>query len=146
MSIRSIVISLLFLFSSGAMAIEACHTGSWYDPDRDGEGVNIEVIDGITVAYLYTFDHEDRPSWYTMLGDQYLAMYQTVVVPDKTEFITKTQPVGVAQFELLTDDIIYFNYLIDIVYKDGLKYECNYDRCKGSYVYRRITQPIPCPK
>ncbi len=46
------------------------HTGSWYQPDQDGQGFAIEIVPGETdkdkmaVAYWYTFDENGRPTWY----------------------------------------------------------------------------------
>ncbi len=46
------------------------HTGSWYQPDQDGQGFAIEIVPGetekekVAVAYWYTFDENGRPIWY----------------------------------------------------------------------------------
>ncbi len=47
-------------------------TGSWFDPTRDGEGFNVEVI-GSTLepqflAYFYTYDDSGNQMWLTGVG------------------------------------------------------------------------------
>lgn len=142
---------LLAIFSLNAMALDKCMSGSWYDPQRDGEGINVEVdATNMTVAYFYTFDRNESKAWYTLLGDGYLAMFDTFKVDDKyLEFRTETQLVGSAILEPLTPDAMYFIYQFDLEYKDGKKYECVTTpdfSCNGRYLYRRLTQPIPCGK
>ena len=132
------------LLSTNLWAIDSCHTGSWYDPDRAGEGITIEVIGDVTVVYFYTFDRWDDQVWYTMIGDRRLVMYSSLIIPDDDEFFTKQVIVGDADIEILTDDVIFFNYDRALEYFNGDLYSCVGDICKGSYVYRRITQPIPC--
>ena len=128
------------------MAIDACYTGSWYDTKRDGEGINIEVLEDLTVAYFYTFDKGGNQVWYTLIGDKILTMHQTVIVEDPDEFITKTVLVGEAEIEVLTNDEIFYQFNIVWGYVDGKLKRCTGDRCEGKYLYRRITQPIPCMK
>ena len=80
------------------MALDACYTGSWYDTQRDGEGINIEVLEELTVAYFYTFDKNDNQAWFTLLGDKILTMHQTVI-PAMAEVRTWADTL-----ELLVDD------------------------------------------
>jgi len=136
---------LLFLFSTTAFALDACYTGSWFDPLRDGEGINIEANDQNVVAYFYTFDRNDRKAWFTLIGDRVLAIFDTILIDDKyLDFRTETVLVGSAIIEPLTNNDLYFQYQFDLEYKNGIKYECVGDICTGNYLYRRLTQPIPC--
>ncbi len=62
----------LLAFSGWAQAglMTSKHTGSWYQPDQDGQGFAIEIVPGetekekVAVAYWYTFDENGRPIWY----------------------------------------------------------------------------------
>ena len=41
--------------------IDANYTGSWYDPQQSGQGVNLEVLGGQLVAYWFVFDDAGNP-------------------------------------------------------------------------------------
>ena len=47
-------------------------TGSWYDPERDGEGYNIEIVgsslDPQLLAYFYTYDGGGNQMWLVGAG------------------------------------------------------------------------------
>ena len=47
-------------------------TGSWYDPARDGEGYNIEIIgpslEPLMLAYFYTYDDTGNQMWLVGTG------------------------------------------------------------------------------
>ena len=57
-------------------------TGSWYDPARDGEGYNIEIVgsslDPQLLAYFYTYDDAGNQMWLVGSGP---ANGDTAVVP-----------------------------------------------------------------
>lgn len=47
----------------------AAHSGSWYNPDQDGHGFHVEVIDRErTIIYWYTYSREGRPIWLLLDG------------------------------------------------------------------------------
>ena len=62
--------------------ITAGITGSWYDPERDGEGYNIEIVgsslDPQLLAYFYTYDDAGNQMWLVGSGP---ANGDTAVVP-----------------------------------------------------------------
>jgi hypothetical protein len=143
---KALLISLLLMLSTSVFAVEQCHTGSWFNPDRNGEGINIEFNDGLVVAYFYTFDQDGQQVWYTMVGDRVLTIETTVIVEDESDFITKTVDSGVADIEIITDNVLVFKYNL-ILDNDGDEFFlCEGDQCKAERVYERITQPIPCGK
>lgn len=132
------------MISGTAFAVDSCHTGSWYDKKRNGEGINIEFLKGAVVGYIYTFDEYGRQIWYTMYGDEVLTI-ETTVVLDDSDFVTKTVDTGVASIKMITDDVMHFRYNFILEHDgDGDFYLCEDDRCKGERVYERLTQPIPC--
>lgn len=47
----------------------AAHSGSWYNPDQDGHGFHVEVIDRErTIIYWYTYNPEGKPIWLLLDG------------------------------------------------------------------------------
>lgn len=144
---RKLLSLLLLLFSFNVFAMDRCMTGSWYDPDFVGQGVNIEVnSDSLVVAYLYAFV-EKRQTWWSMVGDRFLTMETTVLLDDE-DYVSKTLDVGVAEFEVITDDVIYFQYrlLVDVDPFTNEPKLCLADYCSGEYLLKRLTQPIDCDK
>lgn len=143
--LRSIAIAALVLFSINANALDRCYSGSWSDSQREGEGINIEMNDGVIVAYFYTFDVEGRQVWFTMLGESVLTMMTTVLLDD-VDFITKTVDTGVAFIEPITANAIRFRYqhIIEWLPVEQEMVICKGDHCKADRLYKRITQPIAC--
>jgi hypothetical protein len=44
-------------------------SGSWYNPDQSGHGINVEFLDEKrTVIYWYTYDLDGNPLWLAALG------------------------------------------------------------------------------
>lgn len=43
-------------------------TGWWYNPDRPGSGLNIEVQGGLVLGSYYGFGADGQPIWYTFSG------------------------------------------------------------------------------
>jgi hypothetical protein len=51
-------------------ALTARLSGSWYNPDEDGHGLTIEILDAETVvAYWFTFDAFGDPAWIAASGN-----------------------------------------------------------------------------
>jgi len=45
-------------------------SGSWYDPERDGEGFALELLaDGRPVAYWFTYDVDGNQAWMVGIGE-----------------------------------------------------------------------------
>lgn len=45
-------------------------SGSWYDPDHDGEGYTVEVLEnGQVLVYWFSFDPEGKRRWFFGLGE-----------------------------------------------------------------------------
>jgi len=143
-SLKALIVVGFLMFMQSAFALKPCHIGSWYDPDRKGEGINIEVINGLKVAYFYTFDDDGDQVWYTMIGEEIMTIMTTIKIYDDKQFITKTVDTGVAILEALTNDVIRFKFDRIIEYNEGYPEVCEGDTCSGEYIYRRITQPVPC--
>jgi len=67
---------------AGSFNIIPCITGSWFLPERDGEGYNIEIIgselDPDLLAYFYTYDDAGNQMWLVGAGE---VNGDTAVVP-----------------------------------------------------------------
>ena len=144
---KTLLLILLLTFAGNVAALDECYTGSWYDPKRPGEGINIEVNSDVTVAYFYSFNEAGQQIWYSMLGDEYLAIEATAKLDD-VDWVTKQVDIGVGVIEPITSTEINFRYnlLLEYVPEINDVVICEGDKCKGDFLYRRITQPIPCGK
>ena len=60
--------------SAQAISLTSGHTGSWFNPNQDGQGFAIEVVPGANpnekqaVVYWYTFDASGNPTWFFGAG------------------------------------------------------------------------------
>ncbi len=53
------------------MAVPPPYGGQWFDPARNGHGLDLHRVPGSSDTYvmvLYTFDRSGRPEWYTAAG------------------------------------------------------------------------------
>ncbi len=54
--------------SSGGAGIPT-RSGSWYNPDRDGEGFVVEILpNGVPLAYWFTYDLDGNQAWMVGIG------------------------------------------------------------------------------
>jgi hypothetical protein len=61
--LKALVVLLAFVSQMAwGMDINPTHTGSWYNPNQDGHGLAVEVLDSeTTVIYWYVYDTEGNP-------------------------------------------------------------------------------------
>jgi len=45
------------------------HTGLWYNPQRSGTGINIDMQNGIMAAVYYGYREDGEPIWYIFSGE-----------------------------------------------------------------------------
>lgn len=69
-----LIVSLLTLFQSTAIAIGAAYSGSWYNPNESGHGFSLEYTvlsdeTPIVVVYWYVYDAEGNPIFLIGLGE-----------------------------------------------------------------------------
>jgi hypothetical protein len=58
--------------------VSQAQTAHWYDPDRDGEGWSLEILDGEqALAYWFTYDDQGDPRWLVGTGE---------IIDDRIEF------------------------------------------------------------
>ena len=68
MMIIKILLLLLISLNTHAFDIDKSMTGSWFDQENSGQGINIEILsDNRIVVYWYTYD-QGKPLWLTGIG------------------------------------------------------------------------------
>lgn len=122
-------------------AFDNCMTGSWYDPEISGSGINIEVLDSQVIAYYYRGAGETR-DWFTMSGPR---PEDDLVGLKFKEFTTGGNMVsGDAYIEILDTNTIQFGYVREFNFNElgsGIPWCIG---CVGEFQYVRLTAPIPC--
>ena len=117
--------------------MDACMSGSFYDPEAPGEGINVEVLDSTIVVYFYGRDGD----WFIFQGDENgLDMYQ----PHNGS----VDKVGNGYFIPVDDNTVEFGFdmqldLRDITFERPIPW-CLRSDCAQAFVYKRLTAPIPC--
>lgn len=90
-----------FFLSSGM-------TGSWYDPEQSGHGINLEFLpDERLIGYWYTFDADGNPAWLVFEGTHTATMAEVTVLevaggafpPDFDPDLVERTAWGTLQFE-----------------------------------------------
>jgi hypothetical protein len=57
------------LFGEDRLNVRPSWSGSWYNPDQSGHGINVQILDeDRTVIYWYTYDLDGKPFWLAALG------------------------------------------------------------------------------
>lgn len=141
---KAFLLAALLLISTPLMALDSCLSGSWYTPDRVGEGITLEIAENQVVGYFYTYGSAER-AWYVLAGDNdnnILTMYGTSKISEKP-FAVFQSKVGTAVVTEIDSDNINFSFDIVLDIDDANPW-CLSGFCKGAYKYTRLTQPIPC--
>jgi hypothetical protein len=131
---------------SGAEAVvtvDACITGSWFDPENNGEGINVEVLpNGTIVVYFY---RKADVSWVLLTGDYNgLVAYQP--------FADRVDEIGDGYIKVIDEDTVEFGWDFGLYLapsnwdEDTVIPWCLNGSCEGVVEYTRLTQPIPCPE
>jgi hypothetical protein len=118
-------------------SVDPCYTGSWYDPENPGSGVNVEVLETAVVVYFYRAEG----TWFVLQGDDDgLEAYQP--------WGDGIENVGDGYFAPVDNDTAAFGYdlLLDLERAaPGLPIPwCLRSDCSGEFEYTRLTQPVPC--
>ncbi len=136
---RLLVILGLFLLSMNVQALDSCMTGSWYAPDRDGEGISLEVLEDRTVAYFYTYRNQ-KQVWYIIVdGTAYTTRKRT-----EEPFGVDVFDVGSASIVAHDNDNMTFTFKLDLDLDRNAAIPWCLTQCFGEYEYVRLTQPVAC--
>lgn len=129
---------LLLALSTPVLALDNCMTGSYYDPDFPGQGINVEALENSTLVYFYNADG----TWLLLQG--------------KEDFDLKTYQNAFGEPHLIGDgyieadgyNAVWFGYVMGLDLRDYGFYRptpwCLRTDCEVDYKYVRLTQPIPC--
>lgn len=125
------------LIAPRAWALDACYTGSWYDPAAPGEGVSVEVLDDTVLVYFYRGDGE----WFALQGDDVgLTAYQLwagqVIEVGSGAFVPVGPNTAIFVYGLLLD--------LEIASPQFPIPWCLRSDCSDEMELQRLTQPIPC--
>ncbi len=98
-------------------------SGSWYDPTHDGEGFNIEILEGdVPLLYWYTYDPSGNQHWLVGVGtiDGNQLIFDTLIVTSGGIFGSEFNPadveretVGSAAFSFFDCDSGEITYEVD---------------------------------
>lgn len=119
------------------MQYDACFSGSWYDSENPGEGINVEVLEDAIIVYFY----DQSGEWTFFQGDENgLDMYQP--------WANGVGKVGDGYLIVIDDNTIEFGFnqrldLRDVTFQRPIPW-CLRSDCAREYVFERLTQPIPC--
>ena len=68
------VVILLFFWSSIGAQVRPEYSGMWYNPDQDGHGLSLEVLDAERSAgFWYRYDESGEPEWWLLQGTNHSA-------------------------------------------------------------------------
>ena len=136
---RYVLAGILLLLSGSVFALDSCITGSWFDPERDGEGINIEVLEDKTLVYFYTYRNQ-KQVWFISVDN---VVYTT---RKKTEdpFSVDVFEVGSASIVAHDNDSLTFRFKLDIDIDRNAAIPWCLTQCFGEYEYVRLTQPVAC--
>lgn len=143
---------LLLLFTPQAVALDdVCAAGSWYAPERNGEGIVIDVTEKYVAVYFFTHDGNGR-DWFLAVGDRSLNkelaevrldVYETMLLSN-VPYETVEYKVGRAWLDFVDIDNLDFSYELtnDFDAEGGW---CLHVFCKGvEFGYVRPSEPIFC--
>ena len=144
---KYLIALLLLVLSTPAHSIDACFSGSWYEPFTEGEGINIEISDSVVTGYFYTWRNGSR-DMYTLTGynDQKDFNALTGHASFLWDGLHTTFPVGHAAIEVFNSNIILFAWDWGQDWANGTDPvpQCDRSECYGVRTMVRLTQPIAC--
>ena len=71
----------LALMSSAHAQVLPEYSGSWFNPNQDGHGINIEVIDAQrSIGFWYTYTQTGAPQWFLFDGANVDDRIEAIVV------------------------------------------------------------------
>lgn len=148
---ETIIATLLLLASSSALAIDACYSGLWFDPTRNGEGISVDVVSEDQVVVLfYTYNNDLDKYWYIFQGEtDALVAYDTLKTAEEP-FNVVTAAIGSGELEVVDTNTLNFYYDF-VLTLDGATVDnpvpwCLDENCSGAFEYTRLTSLIPCEK
>jgi hypothetical protein len=134
---------MLFLFSASVFS-QDCASGSFYDQERLGEGIDMTITEKATYGYFYTFALM-QPEWFTFLapaGSTTATLYQTKQY-GFDPFLARTFVVGTMEIDTIDEDHITFtmDLTLDVRRLDNPDVVIPWclSGCERTMVYERLT-------
>ena len=147
-AILAILFGLAGLFGivGSAQAMDQCMTGAWYSPDKDGEGIELTVLDDSLYGYLYTYKGTS-PDWYVFagpFGKNKVNLYKPIKTSNPWK--ATVHEVGTMGYDVIDDNHITFTMKLQMdLWRDVTFPLCLLD-CTRVFEYERLTElpQIPC--
>mgnify|MGYP001086580164 CR=1 FL=1 len=143
---KNLLFSILagLMFSTSAMAIDECFSGSWYDTSSDdGRGIDFQVLPNDRAAgYFYTWYGEERELFLIVSED---STGDSLSFSGYQSLYAGTGFVGTATIDVIDNNHMIFSH--DWKYdhrNNGNTMHWCFTNCNATYEYTRLTKPIPC--
>lgn len=141
---KAILAAVLMLLSTSLFALDACHTGVWYSPERNGEGITVFTLSETdALVYFYTYNPlTAEQEWVMFQGPaSNMSAYDTFKESEEPFEVT-VHKIGTGSIEAEGDNLIFFyDFLLDIDNYAGIEEGtpwCLADYCSGLYEYKRL--------
>jgi hypothetical protein len=106
-------------------SVEKHHSGNWYVPRYDGQGIDLHVRDDDIAAYWFTFDDDGNPIYYYWHCSREKALDQFKIYrtfggtwDDPTTY--QKEYVGKGKIEFIDADTGFFHYNLPDIYGRGV--------------------------
>jgi len=140
---------LLSSFAVPALALDKCYSGSWYEPETSGEGIDLQISEGKVVLYRYAHLNGSPNYWTSSLNNSDSA------VLNFTAYQTMRTATGIEVFDVgsitLTTNppensrmIMEWDYDIDLDKIGSGTPWCLSGGCSGSKELSHLFQPVTC--
>lgn len=145
---KRVLLSLLLLLAAGsAYGLDKCMSGSYYNPDKNGQGFDLQVSDETIVVYFYGYAGK---SHYWFLGNGanqnseeiYLAAYETSKDDDGEVWYPKVGDMTIFTWEDSAKLTISWNFKYDLDRPIAIPW-CN-SMCKGDETVVALFRPLDC--
>lgn len=133
---KKLLLAMLLLLP-GVAAADGCLSGSFYDPENSGWGINVDVLEDQTVVFVY----KDDGDWLVLQGNSpNFGAYQ--------KWADGVTEVGTGDFVFLDNDTVFVSWdlVLDInliSFARPIPW-CLHTGCEYDGELVRLTQPVPC--
>ena len=146
---KLVIFVLTMLFAAPALALDKCYSGSWYEPETSGEGIDLQISDEKVVLYRYAYLNGSPNYWTASVDNSDSAVlnftaYQSMKVDSGIEVF------DIGSITLTTNPpensrmIMEWDYDIDLDKIGSGTLWCLSGGCSGSQELTHLFQPIEC--
>jgi hypothetical protein len=140
-----LLFTLITLFVTPVLAIDTCLSGSYYNPETSGTGIDIQVRDDKVVLYRFA-TLGSAPAWWTGVASNDSDL--VLVFPMYQTFQGTTANVG--SLTLIPDEFdstkfyMEWDYIMDLTNVGSTMRWCLIGDCSGAEDIQVLFQPVPC--